>query len=78
MLGIRLRKNFNHPYFSRTMGEFWRRWHISLQEWFKDYVYFPVSASGMMKRAKKFLKRKDKRRAMDLFASCFPVLVRCV
>ena len=75
MLGIRLRRNFNHPYFSRSMAEFWRRWHISLQEWFKDYVYFPVSASSMMRRVKKYYRGKGKPRAAERFATCFPILV---
>ncbi len=75
MLGIRLRKNFNHPYLSRSMGEFWRRWHISLQEWFKDYVYFPVSASGLMRRVKKRLRDRGNPRAAERFATCFPILV---
>ena len=73
MFGITLRRNFNHPYFSKTMGEFWRRWHMSLQEWFKDYVYFPVSASAFTKKIKKFFKAKNLKRAEELFASCFPV-----
>lgn len=75
MFGIKIRKNFNHPYFSRNMAEFWRRWHMSLNEWFKDYIYYPVSASGFMKKGKKFFKEKNNLRAMELFASCFPVLV---
>ena len=73
--GINLRKNFTHPYFSRTMAEFWRRWHISLQEWFKDYVYFPVSASSFVKSIKKKLSAKKLSRASELFAACFPILV---
>ena len=75
MFGIKLRRNFNHPYFSRTMAEFWRRWHISLQEWFKDYIYYPVSASAFTKKIKKFFKKKNKKRAEELFSSCFPILV---
>jgi len=38
-------RNFNFPYFSRSIPEFWRRWHISLTTWFRDYVYFPLGGS---------------------------------
>ena len=73
--GIRLAENFNHPYFSRTMMEFWRRWHISLQEWFKDYIYFPVSMSEFVKGVKKSAKKHNRKKAGELFASCFPILI---
>ena len=75
LFGIKLAENFNHPYFSRTMLEFWRRWHISLQEWFKDYIYFPVSMSGFVKGVKKSAKKKGHKKAGELFASCFPIFV---
>ncbi len=45
LFGIRLRRNFNVPYFSRDIAEFWRRWHISLTTWFRDYVYIPMGGS---------------------------------
>lgn len=45
MLGFNLLKNFNFPYFSRNIAEFWRRWHISLSSWFKDYLYIPLGGS---------------------------------
>ncbi len=45
LFGINLMKNFNLPYFSRDIAEFWRRWHISLNKWFIDYVYIPLGGS---------------------------------
>ena len=45
LLGFDLMRNFNYPYFSRDMAEFWRRWHISLSTWFRDYVYIPLGGS---------------------------------
>lgn len=45
MFGFRLKENFNFPYLSRSITEFWRRWHISLGEWFREYIYFPLGGS---------------------------------
>ncbi len=45
LFGIKLMRNFNNPYFSRDIAEFWRRWHISLTTWFRDYVYIPLGGS---------------------------------
>ena len=45
LFGIELLRNFNYPYFSRDIAEFWRRWHISLSSWFRDYVYIPLGGS---------------------------------
>ena len=45
LFGIKLMRNFNNPYFSRDIAEFWRRWHISLTSWFRDYVYIPLAGS---------------------------------
>ncbi|MEM9163368.1 MAG: MBOAT family O-acyltransferase [Cyanobacteria bacterium P01_F01_bin.4] len=45
LFGFDLKQNFAFPYFSRDMAEFWRRWHISLSTWFRDYVYIPLGGS---------------------------------
>ena len=45
LFGINLMRNFNYPYFSRDIAEFWRRWHISLSTWFRDYLYIPLGGS---------------------------------
>ena len=45
LLGFDLMRNFNYPYFSRDIAEFWRRWHISLSTWFRDYLYIPLGGS---------------------------------
>lgn len=45
MFGFHFEENFNYPYISRSVGEFWRRWHISLSTWFRDYVYIPLGGS---------------------------------
>ena len=45
VMGIRLTKNFNKPYLSASIQEFWKRWHISLSTWFRDYVYIPLGGS---------------------------------
>ncbi len=45
LFGIELRRNFAFPYFSRDIAEFWRRWHISLSSWFRDYLYIPLGGS---------------------------------
>ena len=45
LFGIGLTENFNHPYLSKNIREFWRRWHISLSDWLKNYIYFPLGGS---------------------------------
>jgi len=50
MFGFRFRENFDHPYVARSVQEFWRRWHISLSAWFRDYVYLPLGGSRVPPR----------------------------
>lgn len=49
VMGFRLMDNFNRPYFAKTISEFWKRWHISLSTWFKDYVYIPLGGNKVQK-----------------------------
>jgi D-alanyl-lipoteichoic acid acyltransferase DltB (MBOAT superfamily) len=45
VMGIELQENFRRPYFAKSIGDYWRRWHISLSRWFKDYIYIPLGGS---------------------------------
>lgn len=49
LFGIELPENFRRPYFARTVTDFWRRWHISLTTWFRDYIYFPLGGNRCSK-----------------------------
>ena len=49
MMGFKFPENFNYPFISRSVSEFWRRWHMTLGSWFRDYVYFPLGGSRVGK-----------------------------
>lgn len=57
LFGIKLTANFRSPYFSRSLGEFWGRWHVSLSTWFRDYVYIPLGGNrvGKLRNAKNLM-----------------------
>jgi alginate O-acetyltransferase complex protein AlgI len=58
VLGIKVQENFIRPYFSKSIKEYWRRWHISMGTWFRDYVFYPVSVSQFMMNISKKSRRK--------------------
>lgn len=71
-LGLTLEKNFDHPFFSRTAAEFWRRWHITLGTWFKDYVYMPLAVSPRLIAVSKRLRERFGQRWGKAFMTAVP------
>lgn len=59
MFGVELDLNFDHPFSAKSVTEFWRRWHMTLGGWFKDYVYYPISTSDLVKNIGKACKKKE-------------------
>ncbi len=57
-LGIRLEENFVRPFLSKNIAEYWRRWHISLGEWMKSYIFYPLSVCGPMRELSKYGRKK--------------------
>lgn len=74
MFGITLPENFLRPYFSRTMPEFWRRWHATLGSFFKDYVFYPVSVAPWSIKLNQFCRKKFGNEAGRIVSICIPVL----
>lgn len=74
--GIRVKENFMRPYFSKSLKEYWRRWHISMSTWFKDYILYPVSTSAVMQRFSKAAGKRLGERAgkrLPVYLSSFAV-----
>lgn len=77
ILGIDMAENFRRPYFSKSINEYWRRWHITLGAWMKEYVFYPLSLSGGFLAASKKMKatRIGKTGAGSHIAKVFPTAV---
>ena len=58
IFGLRMPENFERPFFSKTISEFWKRWHITLGAWFRDYMFYPVTASDGMKKLTSSARKK--------------------
>lgn len=75
-LGIKVQENFNLPYFSRNIKDYWNRWHMSMGNWFTDYIFYPLSVSpSMLKLTKKTKERCGSflGKRISIYISCFIV-----
>ena len=70
VFGIRLSENFETPYFSRSIAEFWRRWHISLGAWFRDYLFYSLMRTAAWSRLQKQCKKLPRKLGKDIPTVC--------
>lgn len=75
MFDVELEENFNHPFLATSVPDFWRRWHMSLGGWFRDYVYYPMTVSKGIKKLNKNIMGWKKSHLRKLVGICIPVLV---
>ncbi len=75
LFGIGIDSNFAHPFFSKSAGEFWRRWHITLGDWFRDYVYMPIVISTWLAKFSKKVKIQYGKRAGKIIRSAVPLSI---
>lgn len=76
LFGIKMAENFRRPYFSKSIKEYWTRWHITMGTWFRDYIFYPVSVCRWMKKLTSFLKKhfgKKAARKLPVYLSSFLV-----
>lgn len=75
IFGIPLDRNFQHPFFSTSTAEFWRRWHITLGTWFKDYVYMPVAVSKWLIKLITKIRNKFGKEPAKVVNTVIPLLI---
>ena len=75
MMGFDLIRNFDHPYFAQTISEFWRRWHISLCGWFRDYLFYPVLRSPLCLSLTRRFSRSGHRKLAKFFPTAIAQMV---
>ena len=74
-MGVTLDENFAQPFFAKGAAEFWRRWHITLGAWFKDYVYMPIAMNPRFIKRTAAVRKKSGARAAKVFSSAIPLLI---
>lgn len=75
IFGVELDQNFWHPFFSTSTVEFWRRWHITLGTWFKDYVYMPAAISKWLIKLITKVKNRFGKKAAKAVNTIIPLLI---
>lgn len=75
VMGIRLTENFNRPYFSKSVAEYWRRWHMSLGTWFKRFIYYPIGISKWSRSLGKKSREKLGRKFGDMLPASIALVV---
>lgn len=72
---VELEKNFDHPFLAKSVPEFWRRWHMSLGSWFKDYVYYPITLSKIVKNINKKTRSWKSQKMKSVAAVILPIMI---
>ena len=75
ILGIKIAENFDAPYFSKSIAEYWRRWHISLGAWFRDYLYYPILRGKNAEKIRKHFKNKNKKFLANTMPTVFALAI---
>jgi D-alanyl-lipoteichoic acid acyltransferase DltB (MBOAT superfamily) len=75
IFGFHFNENFNYPYISKSIPEFWRRWHISVSEWFRDYLFYPIMRSNWCQNLASFSKKKFSKNVAKLIPTVVATLI---